>query len=361
MLIMLRCTQRCNFDCIYCFQKERDAEQGEMSLDQLTKIFSKVKYYLTHYVKRDDRMTFEWTGGEPLLMGFDYFEQAFAMEERMFRNVRVGVSNAIQSNGSKITKRYIDLFKRYKVCIGISTDVMGRSRLCGNKNMNRLVFDKIMMLKREGVDCGCIVVPTKKNARYLKQIYRKLRDAHITFHFNYLKQFVDYDRNVAMSVDELIRSVMPVIKEYMLDRAYGRIDASFTLANIDEDIRLAMQNDMSQMSLCSYSNCFKEFLNIEPDGSAYPCPSFTFEETYLGNIFKDSLKSLMRHPFRKNIKKRRRKLEKVCSKCSLLPGCNGGCMAEAYHDGDMLGMSRFACEYRKKITEKIKKFVETGR
>lgn len=363
MRIILRCTHQCNFNCIYCFQRERDkgsVARRRMRLDQLETIFSKVKYYLTHEARAKEAVVFEWTGGEPLLLGVNFFRKVFELERRIFQNVRQGVSNTIQTNGSLVSADYIELFNTYHVGVGVSLDVMGKARLSSSGMSRKAVLKKVLWLKREchGFS-GCIVVPTRKNVRFLARIYRQLRDAGVPFHFNYLKQLQEYDEGVALSADELVAGVLPVVQEYVQDTVSVKIDQAYSIPNIDDDLRLALSYPLLAMRTCVYGGCFKDFLCIEPDGSAYPCPSFTCSESRLGNVYRDSIKALMRHPFRRNLQKRRSQLQRLCEGCPHLPSCSGGCMAEAHYGGTMLGRSHFACAYRREICKKINELMRS--
>lgn len=363
--VILRCVNRCNFNCVYCFQRDTTRAKGEMSIDQLGTIFSKVKYYLTHREGRGESVTFSWTGGEPLILGPDYFQKALDLEYSTFKNMTDRVWNDIQTNGSLISKRFIEVFREFNIAIGISTDVVGGTRLRGKKDMSALVFDKMKLMKREGYNFGCIVVVTKKNIGHLRRIYRTMRDEGIPFHFSYLKSiylrnYDDYDASLIIAPSELADGMMPVVREYFIDRDKGRIKGYFIVRNIDDELHMAISDERPYHASCEYRPyCSVNYVCFEPDGSAYPCPSSCSPDAYLGNIYKQSFGSLMKHPFRKELRRRQRRLKALCSDCDLLPGCSGGCMAQAYQDGDMLGISHYDCEYRRIIAKRIRDFVKS--
>jgi uncharacterized protein len=100
----------CNLACHYCYQNpQRDAGNQRMTYD-----LEKMK-------KEAARIggPFILFGGEPLLMRFEDLEHLFAW------GLETTGSNCIQTNGVLIEDRHIDLFRRYKVSVGISIDGPG--------------------------------------------------------------------------------------------------------------------------------------------------------------------------------------------------------------------------------------------
>jgi len=100
----------CNLACHYCYQNpQRDAGNQRMNYD-----LEKMK-------KEAARIGGPFTlfGGEPLLMRFEDLENLFAW------GLETTGSNAIQTNGVLIEDRHIELFRRYKVSVGISIDGPG--------------------------------------------------------------------------------------------------------------------------------------------------------------------------------------------------------------------------------------------
>ena len=96
----------CNLNCTYCYESpQRDLRQK--SAYDLDKIISAVNNELFH---------FTLFGGEPLLMPIQDIERLFKIGFE-----RHGYSS-IQTNGSLITTRHIEVFKKFNVHVGISID-----------------------------------------------------------------------------------------------------------------------------------------------------------------------------------------------------------------------------------------------
>lgn len=354
MHLMLRCTTRCNLNCTYCFEKKTNHLSKIMTYGELKSIFLKARYYLLN-VDKNAVLSVEWTGGEPLLLGPKYFERAFKLQKRIF-NGELGkrLTNSIQTNGTLINKKLIRLFKKYNVNLGVSWDLAGEHR----SNTNKKIQSKIEMLLRSNAKFGVIVVVTNKNVHLMKKIYKIFKAINVSFHFNPLNKGASiYDETVQPTMDDLVKNSLETIKVYYRDNLHKR--ASIKVLNLQEDIDLARYNSVQKARLCPYRlYCFKDFLTIEPGGDCYPCPTFKSKESYLGNISKHSMAYMLDHPYRRILNKRRVSLLRHdCASCELKYGCNGGCVAEAYHMGGSLRRGLLSCEYRRKIVPLIKKQV----
>ncbi len=146
----------CNLACHYCYQNpQRDAGNQRMNYD-----LEKMK-------KEAARIGGPFTlfGGEPLLMRFEDLENLFAW------GLETNGSNAIQTNGVLVEDRHIDLFRRYKVSVGISIDGPGELndarwhyRLEKTRESTALVEGVIERLCREYEPPGLIITLHKGNA-----------------------------------------------------------------------------------------------------------------------------------------------------------------------------------------------------
>jgi uncharacterized protein len=100
----------CNLACHYCYQNpQRDAGNQLMTYD-----LEKMKADATRIGG-----PFVLFGGEPLLMRFEDLEHLFAW------GLETSGRSSIQTNGVLIEDRHIELFRRYKVSVGISIDGPG--------------------------------------------------------------------------------------------------------------------------------------------------------------------------------------------------------------------------------------------
>lgn len=101
---------KCNLSCHYCYQNpQREAKNHRLPYD-----LEKMKTAASALGR-----AFSLFGGEPLLLPLADLEDLLAWGLKTFG------SNSIQTNGLLINDQHIELFKRYKVSVGISIDGPG--------------------------------------------------------------------------------------------------------------------------------------------------------------------------------------------------------------------------------------------
>ena len=100
----------CNLDCTYCFYLEKeniyiDNKNWRMSDNVL-------RSYVKQYIEAQDVpvVTFAWQGGEPTLLGVDFFKKAIEYQKEYANGKRI--ENAFQTNGVLLKDDWCDFFKR---------------------------------------------------------------------------------------------------------------------------------------------------------------------------------------------------------------------------------------------------------
>ncbi len=110
----------CNLNCTYCFYLEKsklypDTKRHRMSEAVLESMIA--KYMATS----QPVYYFGWQGGEPTLMGIDFFRKAVELQKK-YGQWGATVSNGLQTNATLINDDLAALFSRYKFLVGVSID-----------------------------------------------------------------------------------------------------------------------------------------------------------------------------------------------------------------------------------------------
>ena len=110
----------CNLNCTYCYYLEkqklfRDTGSSRMS-DELLEKF--IKQYIG--VQQANTIHFVWQGGEPALLGLEYFEKVIALQKKHAGDKRI--ENSFQTNGTLLDDRWCAFFKNNNFLVGISID-----------------------------------------------------------------------------------------------------------------------------------------------------------------------------------------------------------------------------------------------
>ena len=110
----------CNLNCTYCYYLEKKklfGDGGNLRMnDELLENFTK------QFIEANDVpvVTFRWQGGEPTLMGLDFYRRAVEFQEKYRGGKKI--ENAFQTNGTRLNDEWCRFFKENNFLIGISID-----------------------------------------------------------------------------------------------------------------------------------------------------------------------------------------------------------------------------------------------
>jgi len=291
--------------------------------------------FTQQYIAANDRapeVVFAWQGGEPTLMGLDFFERAVQYQKKYARKGQK-VSNALQTNGVTLTDDWGQFFKLNDFLIGLSIDgpehihdVYRRDK-AGNPTFEK-VLAGLEILKKHKVSTNALTTVHAANAPYPLEVYRFLRD-QIGIEFIQFIPIVERDNQTGFQEGTKVtsRSVTGV--------AYG----SFLTTIFDEWVRRDVGQVYIQIfdvslgawlgqpgSLCVFSPTCGTALVLEHNGDLYACDHFVEPKYLLGSVQQNSLIDLVSSPAQSKFGlDKREKLPKVCLDCEVLFACQGGC------------------------------------
>jgi len=109
---------RCNLSCRYCFYLRK----GELYPGSRFRMTDEV---LGEYIRQTidahilPEVTFAWQGGEPTILGLDFFEKAISLQEK-YRRPGMLIQNTIQTNCTLLDDEWCDFFRKNRFLVGIS-------------------------------------------------------------------------------------------------------------------------------------------------------------------------------------------------------------------------------------------------
>lgn len=170
-LIVLQATPFCNIDCKYCYLPNRNTK-GSFDLALVPILFNR----LIETKRLRNQLTISWHAGEPLVLGYNYFKEAFRIIEDNCPS-KITIKHSIQTNGILITQELCDLFKEYNVEIGVSIDgpkfINDLNRVNRkNKSTFDQAFKGINLLNKNDISFSSICVLSKSSLQYPKQIFQ---------------------------------------------------------------------------------------------------------------------------------------------------------------------------------------------
>ena len=156
-IVVVQPTPFCNIDCSYCYLPQR-GDKAVMQDATLRASFERV--FASGWASDD--LSVIWHAGEPLVLAPGFYERAFRAIESL-RPLSVHVRHSIQTNGMLISREWCDLFKSWRVGVGVSID--GPRQFNDAHRLTRTgrsTFDRalagIRMLRQEGVPFHVISV-----------------------------------------------------------------------------------------------------------------------------------------------------------------------------------------------------------
>lgn len=331
----------CNIACDYCFYLEKaqlyPGRKQAWRMDDVT-----LKNYIqkTIAAQQAEVVDFLWQGGEPTLVGLDFYQRAVRLQAA-YRGTKT-INNYFQSNGINIDDKWAAFFKQHQFLVGISLD--------GNQlhhdryrktTAGKSCFDAVMAgieaLKRHDVAWNTLTVVNAENVKYPVEIYNFLKRIGSRY-----MQFIPLAERVAAQPDEhgltLVHpdvtgacqvaawSVDPVKWGTFLNRIFD----CWLLNDLGTVFVMNIEQMLSKMigknAACTLGDTCGGNLIVEANGDVYSCDHFVFPQHRLGNINRADLTSLVNSP--QNLAFARSKQVAAgssCNGCEYRPLCNGGC------------------------------------
>jgi uncharacterized protein len=312
----------CNLDCAYCYYlaKEKlypgsDFRMNDETLESLSR-----QYIESQPVPE---VTFGWQGGEPLLMGLDFFKRAVDWQVR-YRGQNMRVINALQTNGTLLDDDWCRFFRQHGFLIGLSLD--GPKTLHDSFRRDRRgapTFERVMrglaLLQKHRVDYNILSAVHTANVAYPLEVYRFFRD-QVGAQF---VQFIPIVRRDATSGQSLT------------GEEYGR----FLIAIFDEWVRCDIGRVFVQTfdtalgawlgqhpGLCVHEPACGLGLALEHNGDLYACDHFVEPRHRLGNILETPLVDMVNSAQQRRFGLAKRDtLPSMCRQCAVRFACHGGC------------------------------------
>ena len=121
-----------------------------------------------------------WQGGEPTMMGLDFFRRAVELERRYARPGQK-ILNTIQTNGTLLDDEWGEFLKENEFLAGISIDGPAAMHDAyrvdkGGKPTFARVMRGLDVLKRHGVEWNVLTTIHAVNGDHGREVYTFLRD-----------------------------------------------------------------------------------------------------------------------------------------------------------------------------------------
>lgn len=321
----------CNLKCDYCFylKKERLYPGSTFRMSD-----GVMQSYVRQTIEAHHApsVSIAWQGGEPTLMGIDFFRRTIAAEKSYLRPGMV-IENTLQTNGVLIDGDWCKFLHENNFLVGISLDGPQdmhdayRRDKAGNSAFGRIIRAARLMQQHK-VDFNILCTVNALNSRYPLEVYRFFRNELGARHIQFIpivERDNDSDYHEGTSVTD--RSVRP--------EQYGR----FLTQVFDEWVRRDVGDVFVQMfdgvlaswvfgqsSLCIFRPNCGDSLALEHTGDLYACDHFVDPQHLLGNIQETPLVQLVAAETQRAFSRAKSAtLPRFCRECEFLFACYGEC------------------------------------
>jgi uncharacterized protein len=325
----------CNLDCAYCFFLDKEAlyPGSRFRMSDAT-----LELYIRQLVEshQADTVNIAWQGGEPTLMGLDFYRRAMALAEK-YRRPGMKYLHTLQTNGTLLDDEWAAFFKQHDFLIGISID--------GPRDVHdvyrvdkggRPTFDRVMrglrLLQKHGVEHNVLTAVNGVNADYPLEVYRFLRDdAGATW-----MQFIPVVERIGADGSALLQEGTRVSERSVGPDQFGR----FLCAVFDEWVRrdvgrifvqtfeATLRNwlGMRTSGMCVFNETCGTGLALEHNGDLYSCDHFVEPKHLLGNIRNEHMIEMVASPRQLKFgRDKRDSLPRCCLECDVRFACHGEC------------------------------------
>lgn len=334
----------CDLNCSYCYYLEKEKLYPGKKLPHDWRMPDDVlENYIRQYLQAQPGTTinFAWQGGEPTLLGVDYFRRIVALQQK-YANGRK-IENTLQTNGVLLDDRWGEFLARNNFLVGLSID--GPRHLHDQYRRDKSgspTFDKVMRglgcIKKHGVAFNTLTVVQANNSHAPLEVYRFLKEIGSGF-----MQFIPVVERAAAQPGPEGMSLIPPDFDLPASVSEWSVEplqwGEFYCAIFDEWVRNDVGKIYVQMfdvalsawfsmepTLCVFQRWCGTALVMEHNGDLYSCDHFVYPQNKLGNIMDRPLEELVYSPEQIRFgQDKSDRLPKQCKQCKFLFACNGEC------------------------------------
>jgi uncharacterized protein len=342
----------CNLDCSYCFFLSKEMLYPGSRFRMADELLEEYLRQLIEAHKQVPEVTIAWQGGEPTMMGLEFFHRSVELAEQYLKPGQQA-SYTIQTNGTLLDEEWAAFFKENGFLVGISID--GSREMHDAYRVNkggRGSFDQVMrgleFLREAEVEWNALTTVHACNGDHGREVYRFLRDECQARFI----QFIPIIERVAEATDGEVpwsswrdRPLYEQKGELVTNRSIGAEQyGRFLIEVFEEWVRHDVGKVYVQLfdvtlanwvgeppGLCVHSETCGLALALEHTGDLYSCDHFVEPRYKLGNIKEhrmlDMVASQQQRQFGLD---KRDTLPQFCLDCDVRFACHGGCPKDRF-------------------------------
>jgi uncharacterized protein len=313
----------CNLRCTYCFYLGRSALYPETRVHRMSEAVLE-RMVQSYMATRQPAYSFGWQGGEPTLMGVDFFRKVTEFQQK-YGAAGSRVSNGLQTNGTLITEELAEHLARYHFLVGVSLDgpqpVHDRFRRSpGGQGSHAEVLKGISRLREHRVEFNILTLVSRSNVAQPKEIYRYLCDQGFLYH-QYI-ECVEFDAKGGLQPFAVSGPEWGDFLCGIYDEWHPRDTRRVSVRLFDSIVARMVLGDAN---VCAMSDDCRQYFVVEHNGDVYPCDFFVRRDLRLGNVRDGSWEAFAESSAYREFGRRKRDWNAACANCEYLRFCGGCC------------------------------------
>jgi uncharacterized protein len=344
----------CNLDCTYCFFLSKEALYPD---DRQRMSDATLEQYIRQLLEshRTPTVTVAWQGGEPTLMGLDFFKRSVELVGQ-YRRPGQRVEYTFQTNGVLLDDAWCAFLKEHGFLVGLSVD--GPQEIHDRYRVNRGgqgTFDQVMRglshLRAHGVDFNILCTVNAANQDHGRRVYRFFRDELGATWMQFIP-IVERASPETLAVANQGWSERPgqarllytqsgslVTERSVGGRQYGQFLVDIFEEWVRRDVGrvyvqlfdVTLHAYFGEYMLCIHAPTCGNGPALEHNGDLYACDHYVEPGYRLGNIHETHMAELVASPAQRKFGcDKRDTLTEQCRACPVRPLCNGGCPKERF-------------------------------
>ena len=321
----------CNLNCEYCFFLKKGRLYPGSSFRMSDDVH---EAYISQLLEAHQvpLVTVAWQGGEPTLMGLDFFRRSVELQKK-HQKPGTRLENTFQTNGILLDDEWCRFFHENKFLVGLSLDGPGELNDTFRKDRGgRGTFDRVMravrLLQDHKVEFNILCTVNAKNADHPLDVYRFFRDE---VHAQFLQFIPIVERVNESGYQEGNRVTDRSVRPGQFGRFLIEIFDEWVRRDVGRTFVLTIDGALAGWlgkagTICIFSRTCGQGMALEHNGDLYCCDHFVEPAHFLGNIMDTPMVELAASE--KQWRFGRDKLDglpRYCRECDVLFVCNGEC------------------------------------
>lgn len=362
----------CNLHCSYCYYRDKEKTDQEKSTSQSRFCMSEevLDTVIHQYIdsQPQEKIEFIWHGGEPTLLGVDYFKHIVSLQKKYAQGKII--INSLQTNGTLIDDEWAEFLSENHFLCGLSVDgpqeFHDRHRTTADgKGSWEKVANAAKLFNKYETEFNILAVVNASNATEPLKVYHFLKS--LGSRFIQLTPIVEFRTVDGQLVNHHHGMVSP-FAENVDAEAWGlflcRIFDEWVRCDVGEIFVNIFDNTLSgyvhqSVGLCSMAKYCATGLVVTHLGDVYSCDHFIAPSYRLGNVMDNNLMDLAKGDQQLFFEEDKYMyLSGECQSCVYFNICGGDCPKNRFSFTEKGVCKSLLCEGFKKFFHHSKTYFE---